>query len=256
MASKTPSSGRFVWHELATNDVKQAVAFYSELFGWTSKEEDMGPGGKYVMLKSGDTGVGGMMSLMPGEKAPPHWRAYCTVPDVDAAARRAQELGGTIQVPPTDIPNVGRFAAIADPQGAVLMAFRDLNEAPEPQGPPAPGTFCWDELVTPDPAAAVKFYTPIYGWTVVEQPMGSMGTYHVLKRGDVMSGGIMKTPGPGVPTYWAAYVAVKDVDATMKRAEKLKAKLVVPPSDIPGMGRFAVFSDPSGAVLSIFQGRL
>jgi predicted enzyme related to lactoylglutathione lyase len=251
----SPSSGRFVWHELATNNVRQAVSFYSELFGWNTSEMDMGPAGKYTMLKSGETNVGGMMALSSAEKMPPHWRTYCTVPDVDAAARRATQLGGKVLVPPTDIPDVGRFAAVADPQGAVLMPFRDQHEPPELQGPPPVGTFCWDELLTTDPVAAVAFYTPIFGWTVTEQQMGAAGTYRVLKRGDKMTGGIMKLPMPQIPPNWAAYVAVANVDASVKRAESLKAKVVVPPSDIPGMGRFAVFTDPTGATLSIFQGQ-
>jgi predicted enzyme related to lactoylglutathione lyase len=254
MATPTPSSGRFVWHELATNDVKKAVAFYSELFSWTASEADMGEM-KYTMLKSGETGVGGAMNLMPGENAPPHWRAYCTVVDVDAAAKRAGELGGKIYMPPTDIPNVGRFAVVADPQGAVLLPFRDKTESPEREGPPAVGTFCWDELATSDPAAAAKFYSSIYGWKVTEQPMGAMGTYRVLNRGERMSGGIMGLPAPGVPPHWAAYVAVANVDATVKRVESLRGKLLVPPTDIPNMGRFAAFTDPTGAALSVFHGQ-
>jgi uncharacterized protein len=255
MATTTPSSGRFVWHELATNDVKQAVAFYSELFGWSTSEEDMGPMGKYTMLKSGDKGVGGMMSLMPGEKAPPHWRTYCTVLDVDAAARRAGQLGGKVLVPPTDIPKVGRFAVVADPQGAVLLPFRDANESPELEGLPPVGTFCWDELLTTDPAAATSFYTQMYGWTVTERDMGPAGPYRLLKRGERMSGGIMKAPMPEIRPHWGAYVAVANVDASTKRAEGLKARVVVPPTNIPGMGRFSAFLDPAGAVLSIFQGQ-
>ena len=256
MATSTPSTGRFVWHELGTNDVKQAVRFYSELFGWKTREQDMGPGFTYTMLKAGDTDVGGIAPLDPADKAPPHWRAYCTVPDVDAAARRAAQLGGGVLVPPTDIPNVGRFAVVVDPQGGVLLPFRsDQPEMAETQGPPPVGTFCWDELMTSDPVAAVAFYTEIYRWTVTEQDMGPGGTYRVLKRGDVMTGGIMKLPMPEVPTYWGAYVAVANVEATMKRAESLKAKVIVPPADIPNMGRFAIFADPAGAVLAVFQGR-
>lgn len=252
--TKTPQTGRFVWHELATSDVKRSVAFYTELFAWSVTEEDMGPAGKYTMLKVGTKGIGGIMNLMPGEKAPPHWRAYCAVDDVDGAAERARGLGGKVLVQPTDILNVGRFAVVADPQGAVLLPFHDKMENPELEGPPPVGTFCWDELMTSDPAAAAAFYTKIYGWTVKEQPMPPSGTYRVLHRGERMSGGIMGLPMPGVPPHWNAYVAVESVDASAKRVETLKGKIIVPPSDIPGMGRFAIFTDPLGASLSLFQG--
>jgi predicted enzyme related to lactoylglutathione lyase len=155
-----------------------------------------------------------------------------------------------------DIPTVGRFAAVMDPQGAVLMPFVPSGPPgamPEAEVPP-PGTFCWDELMTTDPAKAVEFYKAIYGWTVTEQQMAH-GTYYVLHRGDRMAGGIMKLPMPGVPVYWGTYVAVAHLEASLKRAEALKAKVVVPPNDIPGMGRFAVFTDPVGATLSMFQGK-
>jgi predicted enzyme related to lactoylglutathione lyase len=256
MATTTASTGRFVWHELATNDSKRAVAFYSELFGWKAREQEMGPGFTYTMFKAGDMDVGGARTSDPAEPLLPHWREYCTVPDVDAAARRAAQLGGKVLVPPTDIPKVGRFAAVADPQGGILFPFRgEPSDMPEPQGPPPIGAFCWDELMTSDPVAAATFYAQIYGWSVTEQEMGAAGTYRVLKRGDVMTGGIMKLPTPQAPTSWGAYVAVADVDATMKRAESLGAKLLVPPAVIPSMGRFAVFCDPAGAVLSVFQGQ-
>jgi predicted enzyme related to lactoylglutathione lyase len=142
-----------------------------------------------------------------------------------------------------------------DPQGAVLMPFKDENESPELEGMPAVGTFCWDELLTSDPAAAAKFYAGVYGFTVDEREMGPMGTYRVLKRGERMTGGIMKQPMPNVPPHWSAHVAVADIEAATKRVETLKGKVIVPPMEVPGMGRFAVFSDRAGATLQIFQGK-
>lgn len=247
-----PSAGRFVWHELATNDVKRALAFYAELFGWTSTDSDMG-GSKYTMLKSGSTDIGGVMPLGAAEKSPPHWRAYCAVEDVDAAARRAKELGGKVLVPPTDIPGVGRFAAVADPQGAVLLPFRGTGDMPEADGPPPNGTFCWDELLTTDLDAAGKFYSAIYGYEIEAKPMERHGTYLVLKRGDRRAGGIMMRPTPEIPPHWGAYVAVASVETAAKRALSLKGTVMVPPTDIEKMGRFAVLADPTGATISVFE---
>jgi predicted enzyme related to lactoylglutathione lyase len=252
----TTKAGRFVWHELATTDVNKSGAFYAELFGWKATEESMGPT-TYTILKNGETQVGGITALTPAEHTPPHWRMYCSVTDVDAAAKKAAELGGKVVLPPTDIPTIGRFAVVVDPQGAVLLPFLPSQPAdamPELEGPPPVGTFCWDELLTTDPAKAADFYKAIYGWTISEQDMGGM-TYRVLKRGERMAGGIMKLPMPGIPPHWGTYVAVAKVEETVKRVESLKAKVVVPPSDIPGMGRFATFTDPLGATLSVFQGK-
>ena len=103
-----------------TNDVAGAKAFYGELFGWEMHDEQM-PEFTYTMLKAGDRDVGGMMAI-PAEAQgmPPAWGSYVTVDDVDKQAMLAEKLGGRIIVPPSDIPNVGRFAVISDPQGALL----------------------------------------------------------------------------------------------------------------------------------------
>ena len=112
--------GAFSWNELMTTDVASAKAFYSQLFGWDMHDEPM-PQGSYTLLNAGDRQVGGIMAI-PAEAAgaPPAWGAYVTVDNVDEQATRAETLGGRIVVAPQDIPNVGRFAVISDPQGAML----------------------------------------------------------------------------------------------------------------------------------------
>jgi predicted enzyme related to lactoylglutathione lyase len=208
-APPAPPSGKFVWHEYSTSDIPAAVSFYTSLFGWTTEEMDMGPGGKYTIFKSGAVQVGGVMTV-PG--VPPHWGQYCTVPDVDKAAEKATELGGTVLHPPTDIPTIGRFAMVKDPQGAVLAPFKPSMPGTPPAGPPPAGTFCWDELLTTDPEAALAFYKAIYGWTTTDMEMPT-GKYYVLHSGDSMSGGAMKLPMPEIPPHWQSHVAVADLDA-------------------------------------------
>jgi predicted enzyme related to lactoylglutathione lyase len=253
MTTKKTAQGRFVWHELCTHDVKGAVLFYTELFAWKPFELEAPGYGKYTMLKREGKDVGGIASLSPGEKAP-HWRSFCWVDDIQDTVRRANDLGGKVLVPVTEMPGFGSFAAIQDPQGAVLLPWHGKEAPAEAEGPPPVGTFCWDELLTPDPAGAARFYKELYGYTVDEKDMGPMGTYHVLKRGDRETAGIMKLPMPQVPTHWAAYVHVENVDDAAKRAERLKATVAVQPADIPGIGRFAVLIDPAGASVPIFQG--
>ena len=110
--------GAFSWCELMTTDVQAAKQFYTALLGWTTEEV---PGMSYTIVKTGGTGVGGIMSC-PQQAAgtPPWWGTYVTVDDVDATARKAQELGAKTIMPLTDIPNVGRFYTFQDPQGAVI----------------------------------------------------------------------------------------------------------------------------------------
>ncbi|HEV2706577.1 MAG TPA: VOC family protein [Pyrinomonadaceae bacterium] len=123
MAEHTiPATGTFVWNELSSTDVEAAKKFYAELLGWRYKGGDV-EGFAYTEFipAGGDKPIGGMFQM--GKEfgdAPSHWMAYVSVADVDASARRAEELGGKVCVPPTDIPNVGRFCVINDPSGATL----------------------------------------------------------------------------------------------------------------------------------------
>ena len=121
MADERPAHGTFCWNELMTRDTGAAESFYSQLIGWTTAESGM-PGMKYTLWKNGDNEAGGMMQMPPGvpENVPPHWMAYIAVDDVDALAKKTPELGGTVLVPPQDIPHVGRFVVIQDPTGAAI----------------------------------------------------------------------------------------------------------------------------------------
>jgi predicted enzyme related to lactoylglutathione lyase len=112
--------GAFSWCELMTTDVDAAKAFYTQLLGWTT-ESIPTEGMTYTVVKTGDTGVGGIMPMPPqAAGSPPRWGAYITVDDVDATARKAEQLGAKPIVPLTDIPGVGRFYTFEDPQGAIL----------------------------------------------------------------------------------------------------------------------------------------
>ena len=122
MGDRFKTHGDFSWCELMTKDVDAAKKYYADLLGWTLAEAPMGEAWTYTIFKAGDQSVGGMMPMVkdlpPG--VPPHWTAYITVTDVDAVAKKAQEMGGTLLVPPTDIPKTGRFFVLRDPQGAVI----------------------------------------------------------------------------------------------------------------------------------------
>ena len=127
MAEQTMATGTFCWTELMTRDVEKAKKFYSSLIGWQIKAQDMG-GFTYHLIHTPGNGeqVGGMMQ-MDGPQfqgVPPHWMPYIAVDDIDGTAKRTTELGGKVKMPPTDIPNVGRFCIIEDPTGAVISLFK------------------------------------------------------------------------------------------------------------------------------------
>jgi predicted enzyme related to lactoylglutathione lyase len=247
-----PTTGRFVWHELHTSDRQKAVKFYTQLMGWKSKDVPMGQGEPYSLALVDGQDVAGITKSMAGPGVPPHWLAYLAVDDVDASAKKATELGGKIMSPPMDIPNVGRFAVVLDPTGAAFALHK--HATPYPDEPPFGGVFCWEELATSDPEAAVKFYTGLFGYTIEQVDMGPMGTYTLLKRGDRQTAGVTKLP-PGVPhSTWLTYLAVKNVDESTRNARELGAKVMMEPTDIPNIGRFSVIVDPTGAGVALFTG--
>jgi predicted enzyme related to lactoylglutathione lyase len=247
-------TGRFAWHELHTTDRARAQKFYAQLVGWEIKEFPMGPGEVYAMCLLNGKDIGGITKSKETADVPPHWLAYIAVDNVDASAAKATELRAKVLNPPMDIPNAGRFAVVADPQGAVFALYKHNKPYdPEPQTPPV-GSFCWDELMTSDPEAAAKFYAALFGYSIESSDMGPMGTYRVLKRGDRQTGGIMKMP-PMVPRpYWLPYLAVKDVAASTRQAKELGAQVHMQPTDIPKVGRFSALADPTGAAIALFTG--
>jgi len=251
---------RFVWHDLNTKDVESSKRFYGEIFGWKFSASDNGP---YVHISAGDEMIGGMRQMSPQEPQPPSWLGYIGVEDVAATVAKITASAGKIYMPTTTMDKVGTFAVTADPTGGVFAPWKSARagEDAERQGPPAPFTFCWDELVTTDPAAATKFYSAVFGWQANPMDMGGGMTYTLLQRPGVTNdkgqpvaaGGMMKSP-PGVPaSFWIPYVHVDNADQRCAKAEKLGAKVMVGPQDIPGTGRFACWSDPSGAAIAILQ---
>jgi uncharacterized protein len=114
------------------------------------------------------------------------------------------------------------------------------------------GAFSWNELTTTDPAAAADFYAKLFGWSVQSMDMGT-GPYRVVKVGETAVGGIMgMTPGsPAAPPAWGCYVTVTNVDETLAKCTALGGKTIMPPMDVPGVGRMAVLQDPQGAVLAV-----
>jgi len=128
MTSQMEQHGAFSWAELMTSDVDAAKAFYSSLLGW--KMEDMQVGDMtYTVITAGEKEIAGMMATPPeASSMPPMWGAYVTVDDVDARAKQAASLGGKVLVKPRDIPDVGRFCVVQDPQGAVLSLITYLEK--------------------------------------------------------------------------------------------------------------------------------
>jgi len=253
----TPTAARFVWHELMTSDAKAAAAFYTAVLGWTTKSGAM-PEFDYTLASAGGTEVAGLMDLTPdavAAGAPLAWLGYVAVSDVDAKAAAAQAAGGTVCHPPTDIPQVGRFATIADPHGAVVCLFKGSgsDEAPV-SDPAAPGNIGWNELYTDDLAAAWAFYSGLFTWTKhTAIDMGPMGVYQLFTPGPGLppTGGMMKRP-PDVPrACWLHYFNVAALDAAIGRVRDAGGQVLTEPMQVPGGSWVVTCLDPQGAAFAL-----
>jgi predicted enzyme related to lactoylglutathione lyase len=251
---------RFVWHDLNTKDIDGSKQFYGEIFNWKFDASTTGP---YHHITAGDEMIGGIRQMGADEPQPTNWLGYIVVDDVAATVASITSAGGKVYMPTTHMENVGTFAVTADPTGAVFAPWKSarLGEDVEKQGMPKPFTFCWDELMSTDPSKAGPFYEKVFGWKQRAVDMGGGMTYTLLDRpgvknarGDQASaGGMMKSP-PGVPhSFWLAYVGVDNCDQLCERATRLGAKVTVPPTDIPNVGRFACWLDPQQAAIAILQ---
>jgi len=249
------NKGLFVWYEHMTKDPPAAIAFYGEVVGW--KTQTFPAGGDYVMWVGSQGPLGGVMKL-PDQAAkmgaPPHWMGYVQVEDVDATAALTKKLGGKVYKEPADIPTVGRFAVIADPQGAAIAIFKPSGEM-APHDSSKEGEFCWNELMTSDSAAAFKFYSELFGWKILqEMDMGPMGTYRIFGVGEKRLGGMMTTPKAApMPPMWLFYASTSDLDGAIGRATKKGAKVMNGPMEVPGGGRIAQLMDPQGAAFALHQ---
>lgn len=253
------SKGRFVWYELMTTDTRAAGTFYGDVVGWGTQDASM-PDMSYTMFTVAGVPVGGLMDLPEASRklgVPPNWIGYVAVDDVDASAAQAQRLGGTVNVPPTDIPGVGRFAVISDPQKAVLALFASSSpgqDTPAAQG--TPGRMGWHELLAADGQAAFGFYSALFGWQKGDAiDMGAMGPYQLFLAGGEMAGGMMTKP-PSVPApFWLYYVNVADIDAAGARVKAGGGTILNGPMEVPGGDWIIQASDPQGAMFALLGKR-
>ena len=250
--SQGPWPGRFVWHDLMTTDAEKSAAFYAALFGWDIEARDV-MGHTYREIHAGPGPIGGVIE----EKNIPasHWMPYVAVSDVDATAEKITAHGGSVCVPPTDIPGTGRFCVVGDPQGAYFSIYRG-DEGKHGAEPDllVHGRPCWNEALVADDDAAQAFYTAVFGWQDLPKDLGPMGTYHRQMLGDAQVGGLMKNPMNGAPSCWLVYFHAADLAATTQKAKDLGATALVENEAVPDIGSFSMLQDPMGAVFALFGG--
>ena len=246
--------GRFVWQELMTEDTATAAAFYSKVVGW--RAEPSAVDATYTQFGIGSAHYAGMMRL-PDEArasgAKSQWLPYIGAADVEATMAAAERLGGKVVRPAQDIPTVGRFAMLNDPQGAAFAVFKPAHEGMAGPAETPLGGFGWMELATSNHEAAFDFYSKLFGWQALSRmDMGPPGVYLIFGSDDVQRGGMYKLHQERSPRpYWLAYAAVANIDAAAAAATAAGGRIIVGPMEVPGGGRIAQVIDPSGAMFAV-----
>lgn len=237
----TNAHGSFIWYELLTRDATAAKAFYDDVVGWNMDAEAPPGGMDYRMIATHDGHVGGVMQLnadMLAGGAQPVWLGYFGVDDVDASVAAIVADGGQVHLPAFDIPNVGRLAMVADPQGVVFYVMRGASpEASTAYQRHGLQHVSWNELMTPDDAAALAFYEKHLNIAKVgSMPMGAMGEYSFIANGDSAGeavGAVMRVP-PGAHPGWGFYFRVPEIQAARAAVERGGGGVHSGPMQVPG----------------------
>ncbi|AVH58038.1 MULTISPECIES: VOC family protein [Streptomyces] len=241
------------WLDLGSPDTQAAAAFYEGVFGWDL--ETAGPdAGGYGFFQKGGRTVGGLGPLNE-QGASSTWTVYFQSPDVDSTAKAVEQGGGVVRVEPGDVMEAGRMAAFTDPGGADFAVWQPaavggLEAASEDD------TLCWVELHAPNPSGTLAFYRSLFGWRSQEMTMPGM-TYTVLSTSegdqeDASFGGLAELQ-EGMEPRWVPYFAVADTDATVAAAQGGGGSVLMPPTDVPDVGRIAWIADPFGALFALLK---
>ena len=252
------SFSEFCWVELATLDKPKAQAFYADLFGWSVLEQPLGtPSGRILayaaFLLEGNPG-GAVYELIAEQTAggiAPHWLSYVAVESVDQSTRRAEQLGGTPLLDPSDVFEAGRMSIIEDPGGAKLGLWQAKNLAGFEPGQ-ALGAPCWFELRTPDVERCRKFYGSLFGWEQ-RRPSGP-SALSLITKGSRTLAGVTSLTDERAPS-WTPHFAVASCDSSRARIQQAGGNPQAPATDLPGVGRRLTALDPQGAPFAILEPR-
>ncbi len=249
--------GQPCWVELASQDALAGKQFYSDLFGWKVQDIPI-PDGVYSLLalevegERYDVGAAYQMPAdMSDQGVPTTWTVYFAVDNVDATVASVISSGGNLVLGPHDVGTAGRMALLSDPEGAqfaIWQAGDQIGATRKDEN----SSLCWVELASRNGQDAKTFYASALGWESRRDAMPDF-EYTQWSVEDVPFGGMMEMTEEwgSMPAHWMLYFAVEDCDEAADKATKLGAKVCVPPTNIPDVGRFSVISDPQGGFFSV-----
>ena len=249
--------GDFIWYELMTPDAAGAKAFYDSVVGWNIAADSQFPNGYRTIGRSDGGSAGGLLPLsdeMRQHGARPAWLSYILVDDVDSSVKSIEQAGGKTYVDAFDIPDIGRVAMVADPQGVPFYIIKPMPPANDPGAKSdvfsvdKPQHVRWNELSTTDPDAAIDFYRSQFGWGQDgEMDMGEFGKYRFIQANGVNVGAVMRKPPQMPASAWTYYIGVDDIDRAAEAIGSGGGQVLNGPMEIPG-GEFALNAiDPQGA---------
>ncbi len=249
--------GMFCWNELVAQDLDKAKAFYCELLGWTTRENPIDDQGNlYIMLLCNGKEIGAMYAAnkeLANTNESTYWLGYVAVNDIDRTVKIAKKHNADVIIEGMEVPGAGRMALLRDPVGAKFALWHGTGH----KGAllkDEPGSVCWNELATKNKEASIAFYQDIFNWKAETQPFGDEEYTEFKVGGESRCGMIKMTKEWGdVPPHWMTYFAVENCDLAAEKAASLGATICVPPTDIEGVGRFAVINDPQGATFSVIH---
>lgn len=244
-----PVPGGPCWTELGTSDLEAAKRFYADVFGWRPETDPRAEAGGYTLAHLGDASVAALTPLFQ-ESQPVAWNVSFAVPDVDTTVRAVQDAGGAVVLEPMDVFDLGRFAVVADPGGAVFQLWQARSFAGAGLFN-APGALGWVELMTRTPDLVTAFYTTVFGWTVNASEHYTQWGIDGADFGGMVEMGD-KFPHE-VPSHWLPYFAVEDVEATAEASTQADGGVLMEPTSVPEGPRIAVLRDPQGAVFGIYR---
>ncbi len=251
--------GDFIWYELITSDADAASAFYTSILGWDcadSGQVEM----DYRLFTVGGSDIAGLLAMpAPTEESAmqPVWLGYIAVDDVDTTVSAVIAAGGSVHMPATDIPSVGRIAMLADPQGVLFYVMRAALEACSTAfSSTEPGRCSWNELSSDDLPAALDFYTSLFGWAKGDaMDMGELGDYQFISQNDQTIGAMMSRPPSSPRSMWTFYFRVADIDTAAQRISVAGGTILHGPAEVPGGDHIIIGIDPQGAKFALVGAR-
>lgn len=252
--------GKFIWHDLISDDPAASEAFYSALFGWDFRSLNV-PGAGYWIISLNGEQIGGMVNQagLPAQRDISQWVSVLSVEDPGAVAASVREAGGSVLQEPVSLGERGTIAVFADARGALFAGLNSTaGDPPDRDQLPAEGAFLWHELWTRDASDAARFYAGLSDLSLEvidgRDAAGNTVSVSLLRDGKRVRAGVRPLPDADMPSLWMPYLRIADrerLKQLLGQVSHLGGQVLVPVTARPAGGFVAVIAGPSGAPVAL-----